>query len=59
MTELLIQVEPTSEHAEDPHFAHRLEMALTHAFSLRIPVRLVPPGSMPRFEMKARRWSKV
>jgi hypothetical protein len=23
---------------------------------LRIPVSLVPQGSLPRFEMKARRW---
>jgi phenylacetate-CoA ligase len=58
MTELLIQVEPTPDHANDPHLAHKLEMALTNAFALRIPVRLLPPGSLPRFEMKARRWDR-
>ena len=28
---------------------------LESALSLRIPVQIVPPGSLPRFEMKARR----
>lgn len=36
--------------------AEQLERALTAAFSLRIPVRGVPAGSLPRPEMKARRW---
>ncbi len=34
----------------------RLEAAFERAFSLRIPVREVPHGSLPRFELKARRW---
>lgn len=33
-----------------------LETALTSAFSLRIPVRRVESGTLPRFELKARRW---
>lgn len=33
-----------------------LESALTSTFSLRIPVRRVEPGTLPRFEMKAQRW---
>jgi phenylacetate-CoA ligase len=33
-----------------------LEVALKEAFSLRIPVDLAEPHSLPRFEMKARRW---
>jgi phenylacetate-CoA ligase len=34
----------------------QLEAALAAAFSLRIPVRRVEPGVLPRFELKARRW---
>ncbi len=34
----------------------RLEAALERSFSLRIPVREVPFGTLPRFELKARRW---
>ena len=56
MAELRIEVEPAPEHADDPHFGHRLEMALVNAFALRVPVVLVPSGNLPRFEMKASRW---
>ena len=34
----------------------RVETRLQTSFNLRVPVRLAPPGSLPRFEMKARRW---
>ena len=56
LPELRIQVEPGPEHAHDSSLPHRLEAALTSAFALRIPVVLAPPGTLPRFEMKARRW---
>jgi phenylacetate-CoA ligase len=59
LPELSIRVEPAPEHANDSHLAHRLETALTNAFALRIPVSVVPQGSLPRFEMKARRWVAV
>jgi len=59
LPELSIQVEPAAAHAQDSTLTHRLEAALTNAFALRIPVALVPQGSLPRFEMKARRWVSV
>jgi phenylacetate-CoA ligase len=59
LPELSIRVEPSPEHAQDSTLAHRLEAALTNAFSLRIPVSLALPGSLPRFEMKARRWVQL
>jgi len=36
-----------------------LEAAFERAFSLRIPVREVAKGTLPQFEMKARRWVTV
>lgn len=36
--------------------AGHLEAAFERAFSLRIPVREVGAGTLPRFELKARRW---
>ncbi len=33
----------------------QLEAALRQTLSLRVPVRAVPPGTLPRFELKARR----
>jgi phenylacetate-CoA ligase len=56
LPELRIQVEARPAHVHDSTLTHRLEAALTNAFALRIPVSLVPQGSLPRFEMKARRW---
>lgn len=53
MTELKLRVEATAE------VAAALEKALTETFSLRIPVQAVESDSLPRFEMKARRWNRV
>jgi phenylacetate-CoA ligase len=51
MAELLVEIESSDEGA-----VNCLERALTDAFALRIPVCRVREGSLPRFEMKARRW---
>lgn len=59
LTDLHIEVEPASDHADDPGLAHRIETALRNALALRIPVTPVPVGSLPRFEMKAKRWVRV
>jgi phenylacetate-CoA ligase len=54
----LTEVELEIESSDDAAVA-RLERALMSAFSLRIPVSCVPENSLPRFEMKARRWAVV
>jgi phenylacetate-CoA ligase len=51
----LVEIEVVIESADDD-CARKAEAALASAFSLRIPVQRVEPGSLPRFEMKARRW---
>ena len=56
MTELAVIVEPTPEASGDGRLAKRLEHSFRTAFNLRVPVTLAEPGSLPRFEMKARRW---
>ncbi|MGH9674579.1 MAG: phenylacetate--CoA ligase family protein [Bryobacteraceae bacterium] len=38
---------------------HRIESAVRNALSLRVAVEVVPAGSLPRFEMKARRWVRA
>jgi len=35
-----------------------LEASLQESFSLRIPVEIVASGTLPRHEMKTRRWIK-
>ena len=37
----------------------RIEAKLKDTFSLRIPVRLTEPNSLPRHEFKAKRWRIV
>ena len=53
LTEVEVQIE-----SADAAAVSQLERALTAAFSLRIPVTQVAPHTLPRFEMKARRWQK-
>jgi len=53
LPELRIQVEASAEHAQ------RIQTALNNAFALRIPVSSVPAGTLPRFEMKAKRWVRL
>ena len=59
LTELRIQVEPSPDCADGSALAARLQAALHSALGLRIPVSSIPPGQLPRFEMKARRWVRV
>ena len=59
MTELRIEVEPHSHCRNRAALAERLQQALQNALSLRVPVRPVASGTLPRFEMKAKRWVGV
>jgi phenylacetate-CoA ligase len=56
LTELRIEVEPAAG-AEGVH--HELEKNLNRAFAMRIPVLCVAPGTLPRFELKAKRWLRA
>lgn len=58
LPELSLEIEPFSR-CEDPKtLAGQLQERLRKAFGLRIPVSVVACGSLPRFELKARRWIK-
>ena len=50
MVEIKIEVEA------EPEIAKLVETGLRDAFSLRIAVQSVEAGTLPRFEMKAKRW---
>jgi len=56
LTELKLSIEPRPDEADPSALAVALENALQVALNLRVPVTTVPPGSLPRFEMKSRRW---
>jgi phenylacetate-CoA ligase len=57
LAELQIEVEPVSSDAGN--LKEALEKALDRAFSMRIPVECVSAGSLPRFDLKARRWIRT
>jgi len=59
LAELSLEVETAAEAAGLASLQRRLEHSFQTALNLRVPVRLLPPGSLPRFEMKAMRWSKL
>ena len=58
MNELSVEVEPADDVNDAAALCERLAHALRDAFNLRIPVRAAAPGSLPRFEMKAKRWAR-
>lgn len=59
MSELSLDIEPDPAANQAGSLPGRLEHSLQTALNLRVPVRLLPPGSLPRFEMKAQRWTRV
>lgn len=56
LAELRLEVEPVAECQDTAALGKKIEARMRSAFSLRVPVTICPPGALPRFEMKARRW---
>ncbi|HKQ37372.1 MAG TPA: AMP-binding protein [Verrucomicrobiae bacterium] len=59
LTELMMRIEPEPKCADADQLARALQSKFEAALSLRVPVTVVPPGSLPRYELKAKRWTKV
>jgi phenylacetate-CoA ligase len=59
MQEIALHIEPTLDCPDTAALTQNVESALRAAFHLRIPVTPVPPGTLPRFELKAKRWIRV
>jgi phenylacetate-CoA ligase len=56
LVQVALRIEALPGVPDPAALAHSLETALQTAFNLRVPVTIAPPGALPRFEMKARRW---
>jgi phenylacetate-CoA ligase len=56
LSEVELRVEPSAHCPDVAGLLRLLELELQRAFTLRIPVFAAPPGTLPRFEMKAKRW---
>ena len=59
LCELRVQAEASSGSVDGPKLGRRLETDLQSAFGLRIPVSIVPQGTLPRPEFKANRWVRI
>jgi phenylacetate-CoA ligase len=59
LAEMSLQIETSPDCKDRESLIHRLQRSFETALSLRVPIKLVAPGSLPRFEMKGRRWIKV
>jgi phenylacetate-CoA ligase len=59
MTELLLQIETAPECTNPERIADNLNQSFYATLNLRVPVKVLPQGSLPRFEMKANRWVKL
>lgn len=56
LTELKILVEPAVDGEDLKQVIQALQKRFLNSFSLRVPVTGVQRGTLPRFELKARRW---
>jgi phenylacetate-CoA ligase len=57
LTELQLEIEPRPN--ASANIAATLQHALQTAFNLRIPVHTVAPNTLPRSEMKSKRWIRA
>jgi phenylacetate-CoA ligase len=54
LVEMSVEVEPDGE--DDNGLPKRLANLFQESLALRVPVKIVEPGALPRFELKAKRW---
>jgi phenylacetate-CoA ligase len=54
--ELQLVIEPAPSCPDVARLISAIEKRLQEAFALRVPVQSAPAGTLPRFEMKAKRW---
>ena len=54
--EMKILVEPASSEVDAEELRRTIEEDFRQTFNLRVPTTLVPSGSLPRYEMKSKRW---
>jgi phenylacetate-CoA ligase len=56
MPEISLQIEPSPRCRDVAGLVRNLERSFESALALRVPITTVPSGTLPRFDMKSRRW---
>lgn len=59
LTRVKVEIEPTPEISDAPSLCQRVGRTLQESLSFKADVEAVAPGSLPRFEMKAKRFVRV
>tara|TARA_B100001013_G_scaffold141127_1_gene83314 strand:- start:545 stop:862 length:318 start_codon:yes stop_codon:yes gene_type:complete len=58
MASLLLEFEPLPDAQDDLALVERISKAFQDRFNFRADIQAVAPGTLPRFELKARRFVK-
>ena len=56
MRALSVEIEAAPHAADPPAIGTKVSQQLREALGLTVPVTIVEPGTLPRFELKARRF---
>ncbi len=56
LTELKLEIEPVAECADTKALVQRLQKAFQESLALRVPIEVAACGTLPRYELKAKRW---
>jgi phenylacetate-CoA ligase len=59
LTELELKIEPAAKDVDTRALRNSLEEAFRRGYNLRVPVTVMAPGELPRFELKAKRWIRL
>jgi phenylacetate-CoA ligase len=59
LTHIKLEIEPAPEFSDAASLCERVARTLAQTLSFKAEVEAVPPGTLPRFEMKARRFVRV
>ncbi len=59
MAEMTLRLETKGQGTDEKILLKQIQDALHTAFNLRVPITIAPTGTLPRFEMKAKRWMVI
>lgn len=59
LTGVMLEIEPAPEFSDPASLCQRVGRTLAETLSFKADVQAVPPGTLPRFEMKAKRFVRV
>jgi phenylacetate-CoA ligase len=56
LAELRLEIEPVTGCTDTKALVQRLQKAFQESLALRVPITVAASGTLPRYELKAKRW---